>query len=141
MAKTVHDSKGFGWVKKSGLVIDSNINWSPERDTNIELNLASDLASSTNAGDSGAITYLGGIEIRRRIRDNLQLNARAGFSHTNYEGLGRIDTNYVGQLGFEHWINRTLSFTGKLTYRTLVSSDTFSSYDAASVVLGIKIQR
>ena len=130
-----------GLVALSGIVIDSNINWSPQRDTNIELILASYLDGSTNAGDSGAITYEGGIELTRRIRDNLELIARVGIAHTNYEGLGRIDTTYRAQLGFEHWINRTLSLTGRLAYRTLDSSEPYTSYDATSAVLGIKLQR
>ena len=130
-----------GLTALSGLVIDSNINWSPQRDTNIELTLASELASSTNSGDSGAITYEGGISYTRRIRDNLELNARIGIEHTNYEGLGQIDTTYSAQLGIEHWINRTLSLTGRLTYETLDSSDPDSSYDDASVLVGIKFQR
>ena len=130
-----------GLVALSGLVIDSNINWSPQRDTNIELTLASDLASSTNAGDSGAITYEGGIEFTRRVRDNLQLNANLGVLHTNYEGLGQIDTTYSAQLGFEHWINRTLSLTGSLAYETMDSSEADSSYNASTVMLGVKFQR
>jgi len=130
-----------GLTALSGFVVDSNIIWSPQRDTNIELALASDLASSTNSGDSGAITYEGSITLTRRIRDNLELNASVGIEHTNYEGLGQIDTTYSAQLGIEHWINRTLSLTGRLTYETLDSSNSTTSYDDASVLFGIKFQR
>jgi len=130
-----------GLVALSGMVIDSNINWSPQRDTNIELTLASDLASSTNSGDSGAITYQGGLRLTRRIRDNLELNAAIGFEHTNYEGLGQIDTTYNARLGFEHWFNRSLSLTGRVAYETKVSTNEASSYDDATVLLGVKFQR
>ncbi|MCP4182511.1 MAG: outer membrane beta-barrel protein [Hyphomicrobiales bacterium] len=130
-----------GLVALSGLAIDSNINWSPQRDTNIELTLASELASSTNSGDSGAITYEGSISFKRRIRDNLELKAGIGIEHTNYEGLEQIDTTYNAQLGIEHWINRALSLTGRLAYETLDSSKPDSSYDDASVMVGVKFQR
>ncbi|MCP4181755.1 MAG: outer membrane beta-barrel protein [Hyphomicrobiales bacterium] len=64
-----------------------------------------------------------------------------GISRTNYRDLVRLDTTYNAGLGFGHWINRTMSVTGDLSYRNFSSSDAGSSYDAARIMLGIKFQR
>lgn len=130
-----------GLAALAGLVFDANLNWSPQRDTNIALTMGTDLGGSTTAGDSGAFTYNAGLAVTRRIRDNLELNAGLGLSYTNFDGLGRIDTTYTAQLGFEYWLNRSLSITGETRFESLDSTLVGSSYDAAAFTLGIKVQR
>ncbi|MCP4071439.1 MAG: outer membrane beta-barrel protein [Hyphomicrobiales bacterium] len=130
-----------GLAALSGFVIDANMNWSPQRDTNIGLTLASNVDGSTSADDSGAITYEGALMLTRRIRDNLQVSANLGISRTDYPGLGRLDTTYNAGLGFEHWLNRAMSITGDLSHEKFDSSDMGSSYDATTAILGIKFQR
>ena len=130
-----------GLAALAGLVIDANVNLSPQRDTSIALTLGSDFTGSTTAGDSGAISYNGALAYTRRIRDNLEVTGSLGVDYTNFEGLNRIDTAYNAELGMEYWFNRTLSFTADLGYEYLQSSVQGNTYDAASVNLGIKVQR
>ncbi len=130
-----------GLAALSGFVIDANMNWSPQRDTNIGLTLASNVDGSTSTGNSGTITYEGALMLTRRIRDNLQVSANLGISRTDYPGLGRLDTTYNAGLGFEHWLNRAMSITGDLSHKKFDSSDMGSSYDATTALLGIKFQR
>lgn len=130
-----------GLASLAGLVIDANLNWSPQRDTLFSLTLGSSLGGSTTAGDSGAITYNSELAVTRRIRDNLEITGGIGLAYTNYEGLNRIDTTLSANLGFEYWLNRTLSITGDSSYENLDSSIMANSYDGALFVLGIKVQR
>ncbi len=130
-----------GLTALAGMAADANLNWSPYRDTNIAFIFGSDLGGSTTLGDSGAISYNGEIAATRRIRDNLEVNARIGVSYTNFEGLNRIDTAYTFETGFEYWLNRTFSITGDARYEILDSSITSNSYDETVFTLGIKAQR
>ena len=124
----------------AGLVVNASLDWSPQRDTNITLTLGSSLGGSTTAGDGGAITHQGAFALRKRMRDNLEVNGGLSVTYTNSEGLGRIDTTYAATSGFEYWFSRTLSMTGQMTYTNLDSSSTPNSYDATEFVLGLKIQ-
>ena len=128
-------------VALAGFVINGNLNWSPNRDTNIILTMGSNLGGSTTAGDSGAITHNGELAFNRRIRDDLLINGSLGLAYTNYQGLGREDLTYTAQLGFEHWLNRSFSVTGEIIYENLASSDRENSFDAATFLLGVKYQR
>ncbi|MCF6320216.1 MAG: outer membrane beta-barrel protein [Rhizobiaceae bacterium] len=130
-----------GLAALAGLVVDANLNWSPQRDTNVALTLGSDIGGSTAANDSGAVTYNGELAITRRIRSDLELNSNVGLAYTNYEGLNRIDTTFTAGLGIEYWLNRTLSFTADAGYESLESSQPDNSYDGATFMLGVKVQR
>jgi len=130
-----------GLASLAGLVVDANLNWSPQRDTNVVLTLGSDFGGSTTAGDNGALTYNGGLAITRRIRNDLEISGNVGLEYTNFEGLNRVDRTITAALGIEYWLNRTLSFTGDAGYESLTSSQPENSYDGATFMLGVKVQR
>ncbi len=125
----------------TGVIIDADINWSPQRDTNIALTLESNLGGSTTAGDSGAITHDGSLSYRRRIRDNLEIGGMLSLGFTNYENLDRTDITYSAELDFEHWINRNMSLTGEFRYTNRDSTSPDNSYDKMVFLLGVKVQR
>lgn len=125
----------------SGLVADAEINWSPYRETNIALGFSSEFNGSTNSGDSGSITYAGTLAATRRVRDNLELNAGIGLEYTNFEGLGREDTTFSAQAGYQYWLSRYLSFTGEANYQRLNVDGAIGSYDEAQFLMGIRVQR
>ena len=128
-----------GLAGLAGFVIGADLNWSPERDTNINLAMGSNLGSLTTAGDSGAITHNARLSFSRRVRANLEVNGDLGIDYTNYEGLGRTDTTYSAGLGFEHWINRAMSLTGNIKYTNRDS--TTNPYQETQMLLGLKFQR
>ncbi len=130
-----------GLAALAGFVIEGALAWSPQRDTQFELTLGSNLGGSTTAGDSGAISYTGNLGVTRRVRDNLELNASAGLTYTNFEGLDRIDTTLNANLGFEYWLNRNWSITGDASYEKLHSSTMANNYDTGIVMFGVKVQR
>lgn len=130
-----------GLAALSGVVADAAINWSPYRDTNIAIGFSSELNGSTNSGDSGAITYGFTLQATHRVRDNLELNAGIGIEYTNFEGLGRQDTTFTSQVGYQYWVSRHLSFTGEANYERLSVDGAIGSYDEAQFLMGIRVQR
>ena len=96
---------------------------------------------STTAGDSGAITYNGDLAITRQIRNDLEMTVGVNLEHTDYQGLNQTDLTFSARAGLEYWVNRNWSFTGDLRYENLDSTESGNSYDAASVMLGVKVQR
>ncbi len=130
-----------GIAALAGLSLNANLNWSPKRDTNVALIVGSNFGGSTTAGDSGAITYNGGLAITHRIRNDLEMTGGINLAHTDYQGLNRTDLAFTARTGLEYWVNRNWSLTGDLLYENLDSTAPGSSYEAASILLGVKIQR
>ena len=125
----------------AGLSLNANLNWSPQRGTNVALVVGSTLDGSTTAGDGGAITYNGDLSIIRQIRNDLEMSVGVNLAHTDYQGLNRTDLEFSARAGLEYWVNRNWSFTGDLRYENLDSTEPGNSYNAASIMLGVKVQR
>ena len=130
-----------GLAALAGLSLNANLNWSPQRGTNVVLAVGSTVDGSTTAGDSGAITYNGDLAITRQIRNDLEMTVGVNLEHTDYQGLNQTDLTFSARAGLEYWVNRNWSFTGDLRYENLDSTESGNSYDAASVMLGVKVQR
>ena len=125
----------------SGATIDGTINWSPERITTFTATAQTAFTPSTNAGESGSITYAGTLGVARAVRPNLTLSARVLASLRDYEGSSREDRTLQGTLGSEWRLNRTAAIVGELGYENVDSTDVDSSYKAFTARVGLRLQR
>ncbi len=125
----------------SGVTFDGTINWSPERFTTITATVQTAFAPSTNAGESGSITYGGTLGVTRDVRPNLTLNARVLASLREFEGSDREDRTLQGRFGGEWRLNRSTAILGELGYETVDSTDANSSFEALTARLGLRLQR
>lgn len=120
---------------------NANLVWSPERETQVTLTAATSLSGSTTAGESGSSIQSLGVEVERRIRERLSGHADAGLEIETYDATGERDMTWTAGAGLKYWINRFMGVTAGVGYERLDSYDPASSYDAATVTLGVSLQR
>jgi len=125
----------------SGATIDGTINWSPQRFTTVSLNAQTSFTGSTNVNEAGSITYATTLGVVHDLRPDLSLNTSVLASIRDYDGSGRQDQTLQLRAGAEWRLNRTVSVIGNLGYETVDSTEAGSSYDAATVSLGLRLQR
>ena len=125
----------------AGLSLNANLNWSPQRGTDVGVIIGTNLGGGTTAGDSGAITYNVDLAVTHRIRSDLEMTGGVNFAYTEYQDLNRVDNTFTARAGLEYWVNRNWSLTGDLLYENLDSTVQSNSYNAASIMMGVKVQR
>src|SRR5690606_26322059 len=141
----------LGWVREaldddrlpaiSGLSVDADIRWSPERGTTIGLRGTTTVEGTTTAGESGSILYSGRLTAERSIRSNLTANAALGVDWRDYAGSNGHDRILSAEAGLTWWLNRYAGLTTPLRSETQTSNLPGRDYDAASRVPGRKLHR
>lgn len=125
----------------TGPSVNANLRWSPERGTTIGLTGSTSVDSTTTEGESGSLLYVGRLTLEREIRANLTANAALGLDLRDYSGTSDNDLTYLVEAGATWWLNRYAGITGRGKYEMLKSDLPGRDYDAASVFLGLRVQR
>jgi hypothetical protein len=125
----------------TGPSINANLRWSPERGTTVGLTGSTSVDSTTTEGESGSLLYTGRLTLEREIRANLTANAALGIDLRDYSDTDDKDLTYLAEVGATWWLNRYAGLTGRARYETLQSDLPGRDYDAASVFLGLRVQR
>ncbi len=120
---------------------NANLVWSPERETQVTFTAATSLSGSTTAGESGSSVQDIGVEVERHIRERLTGHADAGLQIETFDATGDRDFTWTAGAGLKYWINRFMGVTADVGYERLDSSDPASSYEAATVMVGVSLQR
>ena len=120
------------------VTINGQLNWSPERDTQVLLTLGTTTNNSITANDNGSIIYNGRLDIDRQITDRLSVNA---FADATFET--NIDNNQTFNVGVgtQYWVNRFVAITSQVDFQRFESDAPNSSFDATSGQIGILLQR
>lgn len=140
-----------GWLRESfddnrletisGLNLNADLRWSPERETTVGLNASTSVEGTTTAGESGSVLHTGKLSVERQVRSNLTANAALGLDYRTYSGTGDHDLKWSAELGATWWLNRYAGLTGRLRHEQQTSDLPGRDYKADSVFVGIKVQR
>lgn len=140
-----------GWIREalddgrlpaiSGASVDANLKWSPERGTTVGLAGTTTVEGTTTPGESGSILYSGRLSVDREIRADLTANATLGADWRDYSGTDGHDRILSAEAGLTWWLNRYAGITTRARYEKQISNLPGRDYDAASVFLGLKVQR
>lgn len=140
-----------GWLRESfdderldaisGLSLNADLRWSPERATTIGLNASTTVEGTTTAGESGSLLHSGRFTLERQIRTNLTTNATLGVDWRTYNGTSNHDLLLSAELGTTWWLNRYLGLTGRVKHEQQKSDLPGRDYKSDSVFLGVKVQR
>jgi len=125
----------------TGPSVNANLRWSPERGTTIGLLGTTSVDTTTTEDESGSILYTGRLTLEREVRANLTTNATLGIDLRDYSDTDDKDLTYLAEVGATWWLNRYAGLTGRARYETLQSDLPGRDYDAASVFLGLRVQR
>ena len=125
----------------NGLTVDASVNWSPQRLTTITATAQTEFTGSTNANESGSVTYAVSLGMTHDLRPNLSLSASVLASLRDYEGSGRQDEVLQAQIGAEWRLNRNAAIIATLGHEIQESTDASSSFDATTARLGLRLQK
>ncbi|MFZ1813481.1 MAG: outer membrane beta-barrel protein [Rhizobiaceae bacterium] len=125
----------------SGITLNANLDWSPERETRIRFLSATTLGGSTTAGDNGSLNQNFSLEAQRRVRDNLEFNAKASVDAVHFDTGGTTDITYTVGAGLEYWVSRFLSLTADVEHQQFESGTAGNSWNSTSVRFGVALQR
>lgn len=120
------------------LTINGQLNWSPERDTQVLLTLGTQTNDSITANENGSIIYNGRVDIDRQITDRLSLNA---FADAQIETNDDNNTTLQIGVGSQYWVNRFVAITSQIDYQRFKTDAPNSSFDATSGQIGVLLQR
>ncbi|GHD11501.1 hypothetical protein GCM10016234_14710 [Tianweitania populi] len=125
----------------SGASFDADLIWSPMRGTTVALNGNTTVEGTTSPGESGSVLYSAALSATRELRANLTGNASVGLGMRDFKDLDSREIIWNTEASLTYWFNRYAGLTGRARYEQISSDLQSRDMDAASVFVGIKLQR
>lgn len=122
----------------NAFTLNGQLNWSPERDTQIAVTLGTTTNNSITPDENGSIIYNGRIDATRQITDRFSVNA---FADAQIETNDDNNTTLQLGVGTEYWVNRFMAITSEVEYQSFQTDAPNSSFDATSGQIGVRLQR
>lgn len=122
--------------------VDANINWSPQRGTNVNIGVATSIEPSTTAGEGGYTARALSTTITHEMRDNLVASLTGSTIWRNYpsDSSTEDETVYLAGAGLAWNINRYLDLITNTGYE-LTSRDSGPDTHQWRAGVGLKLQR
>lgn len=118
--------------------VNGQINYSPQRDTQIGLTLGTQTNDSIITDDNGSIIYNARIDVDRQINQRFSVNAFAdGQIETNDDN----NTTLQAGIGTQYWVNRFMAITSQVDYLRFSTDAPGTDFEATSGQVGVRIQR
>lgn len=125
----------------SAVTLDGAFNWSPRRETDVTLNLSTDISPSGRSDVSGSVGYAAALGMTHRMLRNLTLNAAIDAEVETFTGPQASQTTLGAEVGMTYWFNRFAGLTGRLRHEQTLSSDETQQGNSTSAFLGMRFQR
>ncbi|MEO1066660.1 MAG: outer membrane beta-barrel protein, partial [Pseudomonadota bacterium] len=93
---------GSGIDNFGGFIADFNLNWSPRRLTTVTLNGQTRFDNFPSVATPGDITYDFDVDVRRNVRENLDVSAGAGLNFQVDGGSEDVDTTIDARFGLDY---------------------------------------
>lgn len=122
----------------NAFTINGQLNWSPQRDTQVALTLGTQTNNSITANESGSIIYNGRLGVDKQITDRLSVNA---FADAQVETNDDENTTLQVGIGAQYWVNRFMAITSQVDYQRFQTNAPNSSFNATSAQVGVLLQR
>ena len=125
----------------SGPAFDASLVWSASPLTTVTLRGVTDIAESSIANASGALTRRVSLEVAHSLMRNFTLSGIASYTNTDYQGVNLRENLYSGTLRADYNLTRSIVIRSSFTHERLKSSAPGSDYTANTVLLGLRLQR
>lgn len=125
----------------SAPTVEAELEWSPQRGTDVMLSGSTILEGTTTAGESGSVLYSGSIGVERQIRANLTGNALLGLAYRNYSQSDGHDVIFDAEASLTWWLNRHAGVVTRVRHETVSSNLPDRDAETNSIFLGLKLQR
>jgi hypothetical protein len=105
----------------SGLTLDGDLTWSPQRGTDINLGLATTVEAATTAGEAGAVVYEFDSSLTHELNSALVARLGATYEYRDYDsGSNRSNQlGYGASAGLTWSINRYLDLDADASYEKI----------------------
>jgi hypothetical protein len=127
--------------KVSGLIADGALIWQATALTSAKLTATSLVSESTVPGVSGELSRDVAVEVDHAFRRWLIGTLQVGYGQDNYVGDGRLDNRYFASVGLTYKLNRDIWLKTEVRQNWLESNFSGASYQATSVLAGVRLQR
>jgi hypothetical protein len=126
----------------SGLTLDGDLTWSPQRGTEINLGLATTVEAATTAGEAGAVVYEFDSSLTHELNSNLLARLGATYEYRDYDsGSNRNNQlGYGASAGLTWSINRYLDLDADASYEK-VEEPGRTDEETVRVGLGLRLRR
>jgi hypothetical protein len=125
----------------AGATLDGSLLWQATALTSAKFTASSVVNESTLTDVSGSFSRDVNVQVDHAFRRWLIGTAKLGYGQDDYVGEQRIDNRYFASIGATYKFNRDLWLKGELRHDWLNSSQPNASYQATSVLLGLRLQR
>ena len=120
-------------------VVNAALVWSVSPLTTVRFNQQTGVIETAVPGSSGAFTDAATLEVQHDLLRNLSITVGAAYLSTNYDGVRIRERGYSATARFDYRFNRWLALRGSYIYSTLNSTIPLSTYEAHTVLLGVRV--
>ncbi len=125
----------------SGWLLDGSLVWSPTRLTSVKLDAKTSFEATTLATSPGAVTRTVGIGVDHALRPDVVASAGVAVTDKRYVGTALREDTWALSSGLTYKIDRTIHTFVKGTLTRFTSSSAAADYDAATIMVGVRVQR
>ncbi len=123
------------------LLVEANLAYRPTALTSFLATARTSLEDSTTIGQSGSVVRNFGLEARHAFRRHLIGIAGVRYNVTDYSGVDLKETETIGELGFEYFVNRNAIITGRYDHAIFDSTTANANYTVDTVRLGFRLRQ
>ena len=120
-------------------VINAALVWSVSPLTTVRFNQQTGVIETAVPGSSGAFTDAATLEVQHDLLRNLSITLGGAYLSTDYDGVRIRERGYSATARLDYRFNRWLAFRGSYIYSTLNSTIPLSTYEAHTVLLGVRV--
>jgi hypothetical protein len=120
---------------------NASILWSPRRLTEVRLDLATDVGSTSTPGASASILYAGTLTLSRSMTPRIRGEVGIGLSHEHRIGDDFRDLTFTSFTGASYAFNRTASLEARYVYERTDRNEPGGDFDAHEISVRLRLQR
>lgn len=125
----------------TGWLLDGSLVWSPSRLTTVKLDTKTSFDPTTLAASTGAVTRTVGVTVDRALRPDLVASAGVSLTDKRYAGVKLREDTLGLSSGLTYKFNRNVQTFVKGTVERFTTSAANADYNAATVMVGVRLQR
>jgi hypothetical protein len=124
-----------------GWLLDGSLVWSPNRLTTVRLDAKTGFDPTTVTGATGSVARTTAITIERAVRRDLVASLGASLTTRGFVGISRDETDLLLSSGLTWKLNRNLQTFVRGSLERFTSTEANSDWNAAVVMVGVRIQQ
>jgi hypothetical protein len=125
----------------NGIIEDGALIWQPTALTTAKLSATSQVYETVLAGASGELSRDLTLEVDHAFRTWLIGVLKGGYGNDTYPGIILSDNRWFASAGIVYKLTREIQLRAELRQDWQVATESTFTYNATSVLLGLRLQR